>query len=205
MYPETDVPPFKVTSSMLSRIQTNLPPLPDVVREQLIRDHEINLKLADQLADSDYLPLFQTLTTKTNLAGSFIATMLTETFKALERDGVPVQQLDDTTIIETFGLVDKGATAKESLADLFTWLCRNPKATAKDAIDALSLRMLTEEELREIVKEKIQSSTSLIRQLGQSSQGKLVGLIMAEVRGRADPKLVSDMVRKVLSDVLAKQ
>lgn len=202
MYPETDVPPIQLTSEVLERIRSQLPPLPDTIMEQLVGSYRINRKLAEQLLDSEYLPLFETLAKSSRLAPSFIATILTEVLKALARDGLSVDTLNDSLIIDSFGLVEKAVTAKESLPDVLAWLCKNSGATPEEAVEALSLKMMDEREIELVVDEKIKSGDSMIKQLGQSSCGRIMGLVMAEVRGKADPTVVTEMVRRKVTEIL---
>ncbi|MFH0848133.1 MAG: Glu-tRNA(Gln) amidotransferase subunit GatE [archaeon] len=204
MYPETDVPPIQITSEALERIRSQLPPLPDTIMEQLVGNYHINRKLAEQLLNSEYIPLFETLAKSSRVAPSFIATILTEVLKALERDGLLVDTLSDSLIIDSFTLVEKGITAKESLPDVLAWLCKNSRASPEQAVEALSLKMMDERELELVVDDKIKSGDAMIRQMGESSSGRIMGLVMAEVRGKADPVLVTEMVRRKILQLLSR-
>ncbi len=204
MYPETDVPPIQVSAERLEHLRSNLPPLPDVIMKQLAQRYGLNRKLTEQLINSEYLPLFEALTKNSQLASSFIATMLTETLKALARDGTPIDKLTDDAISGCFDLVSKGITAKESLPAILTWISKNPEATPLEAVEKLSVKMLDENEVKRIVEEKIQASEALIQELGPSSQGKIIGLVMAQIRGRADPGVVAEIVRRRLTEADAK-
>ena len=194
MYPETDVPPVPVTE-LLMHVRETLPPMPDQVVTRLIEKHGLNKKLAEQLLDSDYLPLFESIAEKTSIPTSFIATILTEVMKSLEREGVPVENLSDSQIEETFRLVDRGVTAKESAEKVIEWLSRNPEATAIQAVDNLKLRMMTREELEALIEKRVSESTQLIRKEREAAFPKLMNVIMGEVRGKADAKIVTSILK----------
>src|SRR5205807_8442785 len=105
------------------------------------------------------------------------------------------ENLKDSHLIEVFDLVAKGKTAKESVLDIIKWLSSHPDSSAEDALGELKLRMLTNEELRGIISKAIESNRSLIHENGTKAMGKMMNLVMAEDRGRADPKMVSELVR----------
>ena len=196
MYPETDVPPISITSERISRIKASLPPLPETVMKRLADSFGLNEKLAKQLLDSDFMELFETVATRTKIQPSFIATILTETLKSLERDGVALENLVPEHIEKIFYLVDKGETAKESVEKIARWIAENPGKTPDEAMEKLSLRMLSEQELASIVDKVVFDNISLLKDQGDRAAGKMLGLVMAQVRGRADAKRVAALVKE---------
>jgi glutamyl-tRNA(Gln) amidotransferase subunit E len=203
MYPETDIPPVAVTLDWIGKVKVGLPPMPDVLTKQLMDQYGINKKLADQLVNSDYLATFLTVMKDTALNSSFVATILTESIKSLEREGIPVNSLDDRHLVETFRLASQGVTAKESVQDILAWLARNPQLGAQDAVEKLGLKMLSQEELEELVRQRISENMALVLQQGGRAEGRIMGFVMGEVRGKADPKVVAEILRAKLTEALA--
>jgi glutamyl-tRNA(Gln) amidotransferase subunit E len=101
----------------------------------------------------------------------------------------------DSHLKEVFELVAAGRTAKESVLEILKWLSLNPDASAEDALGALKLRMLTSDELGGIISKALESNRSLVNENGTKALGKMMNLVMGEVRGRADPKLVTELLR----------
>lgn len=200
MYPETDVPPIVVGTNWIETARKSLPPMPDVIAKLIMDQYALNKKLAAQLANSEYLELFSTIMAETSLAASFVATILTESVKSLERDGVRVENLSDNHFLDTFRLASKGVTAKESVQDILAWLCRNPQSNPYEAVDQLGLKMLTRDELEQLIQRKIEENLSLITEQGQRAEGRLMAVIMGEVRGRADPKLVTEILKTKVAE-----
>jgi len=60
----------------------------------------------------------------------------------------------------------------------------------------LSLRMLSEQELASIVDKVVFDNISLLKDQGDRAAGKMLGLVMAQVRGRADAKRVAALVKE---------
>lgn len=199
MYPETDIPPVVVGSDWIESLKKSLPLMPDVIAKQLMDQHGLNKKLADQLVNSEYLELFSTIMAETTLAASFVATILTESIRSLEREGLPVDNLSDGHFIETFQLVSQGETAKESVHDILAWLSKNPQSSPQDAVGQLGLRMLSRDELERLIQDKITQNLSLVAEQGEHAEGRLMGIVMGYARGRADPRLVAEILKEKLA------
>jgi glutamyl-tRNA(Gln) amidotransferase subunit E len=196
MYPETDVPPVQISQERVKRIADNLPRMPEELAKELGSKYEIGPKLANQLVNSDYLGTFEgIIASAKGVSPSFVATVLTESLRGLAREQVKVENVRDSHLKEVFELVGAGRTAKESVLEILKWLSSNPDATAEDALGALKLRMLTNEELGGIISKALESNRLLVKENGTKALGKMMNLVMSEVRGRADPKLVTELLR----------
>jgi glutamyl-tRNA(Gln) amidotransferase subunit E len=200
MYPETDVPPVEVSQAQLARIRATLPPPRMVVTEELLTKYQLNKKLATQLIESDYLEVFRRVCAEGGVAPSFVATVLTENLKSLGREGLPVHHLTPLHLDSVFAAVRKGMVAKEAASSLLAWLSRNSNRTAEDGIQELGLRMLSEDELSKVIDRIIDANSGLVEQKGEGAYGKIMGLVMGEVRGSADSATVTKLIRAKIAE-----
>lgn len=204
MYPETDVPPVQVGQDRLEQIWENLPRMPEELAKELGKKYDLSSKLATQLVDSDYLPAFEEIVARTKrVAPSFVATILTESLRSLQREQVPVENVREDQLKRAFDLVSMGVTAKESVLDVLKWLALHPDGTAEEAVNMLKLRMLTRSDLENIISEIVESNRSLVEENGAKALGRMMKLVMGEVRGRADPGQVTELLRTRLEHVKA--
>ncbi len=196
MYPETDVPPVQISQTRLEQIWENLPRIPEELAKELEKKHDISSKLATQLVDSDYLPLFEEIVIGAKgVAPSFVASTLTESLRSLQREKIPVENIREDQLRQAFQLVSRGVTAKESVLEILKWLALHPNAGAEEALEALDLRMLSGSDLETIVSKVVESNQSLVQQNGSKALGRLMNLVMGEVRGRADSRQVNELLR----------
>lgn len=195
MYPETDVPPVMSERSRVERLEKSLPPLPDVLLSRLREEYSLNQTLAGQLMDSDYLQLFEKVAGKKVLAPSFVATFLTETLLNLEREGCAIENLTEAQLENLFHLVEQGMTAKESLPELTKWLSANSNSTGEEAMKVLGLRKLSQTDLEQIVEHILRANPNLAKASSQRDASKLLGLVMSEVRGKADAATVQAVIK----------
>jgi len=200
MYPETDVASTPITQQWIAKLKSNLPETQEELIKRLSDQYSLNQKLAKQVADSDYLILFEQICTKAkNIQTSFIATMLTETCKSLEREGIPVHAIDDMKLKTIFTLVEDGMIAKEAMPDLLKWQSKNLSSEPRDGIQALGIKMLSDSDLEIIIDQHIEKNRKLIEAKGPAAFASLMGSIMSEVRGSANPRSVSEKLKNKLA------
>ena len=198
MYPETDIPLTPITKEFVKKVRSNLPEPADKKLSRLINQYGINEKLAKQLVDSEYNSLFEVTVKESGVAASTVAAFLTETLKALQREGIESENVSDDQINSIFKVVGSGVLAKEALADVFSWLSKNRGKTIQDAIADLGLKMFTETDLELIVDRVIAANKRTVDDLGKNAFGMLMGATMKEVRGKANPELVSRLLKERL-------
>ncbi len=198
MYPETDIPPTSITDELVMNIRNNLPEPAEKKVSRLIKQYGLNEKLAKQLPDSEYNILFEEIVKQTGVQASTVAAFLTETIKALKRDGVKVEKVEDEQIKSIFKSVGSGELAKEAISNVFSWLSQNEDKTVQDAVQALGLKMFTEADLTPIVDRIIAVNKQQIDKLGKNAYGMLMGAVMKEVRGKANTELVAKLLTERL-------
>jgi glutamyl-tRNA(Gln) amidotransferase subunit E len=198
MYPETDIPPQPITEELVGKINANLPEPADKKLARLIKQYGLNEKLAKQLIDSEYIGIFEENSKTSGVAASTVAAFLTETVKALKREGIPTENVTDQQISSIFKAVGSGELAKEAIADVFSWLSKNEGKTLQEATNALGLKMCTEADLAPIIDRIVAANKIQIEKMGKNAFGMLMGAAMKEVRGKANPELVSKLLKERL-------
>jgi len=200
MYPETDVPPIQLTREYLEKLRTQLPELPEQKMKRLMKEYELNRKLAKQILDSEYADLFEAVAKETGVSSTVIAVTLTETLKALRREGINIEAVTDGQFRELFSLIGSGKTTKEAIPEVTTWLSKHEGATVKEAIKSLGLAMISQKELEELIDDLIKRNKILIEERGKGAFGPLIGMVMKKVRGRVKAEMVSEILKKRLEE-----
>ena len=201
MYPETDVHPILITKSMLENLESHLPEWPEEKMQRFTRDYRLNEKLAKQVLDSKFNPFFQEIVESIKISPTLVAVVLTETLKALKRDGVQVENLSEKQFSKMFQLLASGDVVKEGISDIIAWLSTHPKSNPDEAIEALDLGMLSKDRIEEIIVEFIEENQSIITKTRGKAFGILIGLIMKRVRGKAKVEVVTKLLKKKLGNV----
>jgi len=203
MYPETDISPVTITKEHIDAIRSMIPELPEATLARLVKQYNINSKLAIQLIDSDYVELFESIVERSGASPTFVAVSLTETLKYLKRDNVNVDKVSVTKLTEIFNLIGSNFVAKESFPDIVKWLAENESCDPKSAVEHLGLRMLSPSELDRIIDNIMKDNEPLIKKRGVSALGTLIGIVMSNVRGRVDARVVSQRVKEKLEEAIS--
>ncbi len=201
MYPETDVPPIQVSQDYVEGLLERLPELPEQKMQRLTRDYGLNEKLARQVLDSEFSQLFEEVVDKSKVSPTLVAVVLTETLRALRRDGVEVENVSDEQFSELFRLIGRGEVAKEAVSDVIVWLSKHGGAKVAEAVDALGLGMISRDEVERIVEDLTEENRSVLMKRGEKAFGVLMGLVMKKVRGKAKAELVSELVERKLREL----
>ncbi|RJS68630.1 Glu-tRNA(Gln) amidotransferase GatDE subunit E [Candidatus Bathyarchaeota archaeon] len=200
MYPETDIPPTQITDEHLKKISSRLPELPEQKFERLMREYGLNEKLTRQLLDSEYAELFEVIVNESKVSPTVVAVFLTETLKALKREGIQVGKVSEEQMREIFRCIGRGELAKEALPDLVSWLSKHENRSVQEAVEKLGLKMISEAELARFIEKVIEENKILVQEKGQKALGVLMGIVMKKLRGRVNAVLVG----KLLKDKLEK-
>jgi glutamyl-tRNA(Gln) amidotransferase subunit E len=202
MYPETDIPPTEITEDYVKRICLLLPELPERKFERLMKEYELNQKLVRQVLDSEYSELFETIVKESGSSPTTVAAFLTETLKALKRDGVEVDKVSEDQMREVFKSVSAGQLTKEAVSDVVVWLSKNEGKSVEEAIVGLGLRTMSDSELEALVERVIVENKKLVQDRGDGSFGVLMGIIMRDFRGRVDAAQVGKVLKERLKLIL---
>ena len=199
MYPETDVPPIILTKDYLKELENKLPELPEQIKKRLMTEYKINQKLTNQILNSEYLELFEKISKDTLISPTVIAVTLTETLKALKREGLKTEAITDEQFIELFGLINAGKTTKESIPTILTWLEKNEGVIVKNALKDLNLLMMSKKEIEELINNILEENSDFIKEKGSRAQGPIMGLIMKKARGRVQPNMINKILKNKLN------
>ncbi len=197
MYPETDIPPIPITPARLRKIK--LPELPEKQRARLMERYKLSRELAERLVLSDKLEIFEKLIARTKADPTLIATTLEETLVSLRREGVKVENIQKNALAELFTRVAKGKLAKEAVPEVLRLVAQ--RIGVQEAVDKLGLTTFTRPDLKKLVTEVVASNRALVNERGMEAMGPLMGILMEKVRGRADGKLVHELLQRELRKV----
>lgn len=190
MYPETDVLPVLIDDARWGAVV--IPELLTEKAQRFAQEYGIEKNYALQLASSEKLPLFYQAVNegiKPKLAAFSILSTSTE----LRREGVDMQKISDQAYLDVWHAVDSGKAAREAIPDLFRNIAAG--STSAEALGKLA-PAVSREELEKIIKKIIADRKDFIAQKGKAALGPLMGVVMAEVRGSVDGKVVSEILKK---------
>jgi len=199
MYPETDIPPIEVNDNWLEKINQSIPIAWSKIIESVSKKYNINHTLAENIYDSQYFNLFETISSSTSLSNSFIVSKLTEDLINFERQGYDLAILDESTIAEIFKKVDSAAIAKESVSIIFEKILNGESNNVNHAISVLGIKPLNDSQITQAIKGIIEENRDIVSDKGDRAIGLLMGRCMSLFRGKVDGAKINSILRRELN------
>ena len=204
MYPETDVPQIEISQEYFDSIEP-----PELLTERAKRfasESGLNKELAEKVAYSKYLPLFEVLLETyrkdANVNSTLIARTLVGIVPEIRRNGVETENLIDEHFIGLFAAISNQEIAKEASQDLLAALAKEPELTVQQAISKLGLNTFDPEEIENFIKNMVKERGDFIIDKGPAALGPLMGIVMKEYRGTVDGKVLNHMLKKEIDNFI---
>ena len=206
MYPETDIPPLEVTEELHREAEKIKPMHPVEKMKQLREKYGLSEDLARQLLRSPHLASFEHLMERVGgrLSASYVASVYTNLLRSLQREGVPVENLDEHRIEEAVLAVAYGKVSKDALPEILAYLARSPGASVDEAVEKLGLGKVDMKQVEAMVEEAVEKLADEIRVRGLRALSKVMGLVMPRLRGRVDGRVVAEIARRKIEEFLAR-
>lgn len=191
MYPETDVPPIRVDAALLKTIRASLPELPEVKLARFVEQHELSEDQARALLAAGYETEFEHLVSRFGNP-SLVARLFLQTYAELEKAKLAPESLTRSQLEEAFAGLREELYAKEALGPVLEEMLKSG-SSARAAAERLGLvGGVDDATIAAVVERIVQEREAFVRERGMASVGPLMGLVMAELRGRADGKRINE-------------
>jgi glutamyl-tRNA(Gln) amidotransferase subunit E len=196
MYPETDIPPVKISDGKVEMIDENLPDTLEEREEKYAK--EIGEELASQIVKSENLQLFEKFRSKVD--SSLAANVFTNMVSRLSSEGYDVDSLEERHFEELFSSLESEDVEKGDVEKILKEMSKNPGDAPEGVIGEVLSSKASEEEVRETVQDVLDEKSDMIEEQGEHAQGALMGIVMGRVE--ADGGTVSKILRQELEKEL---
>ncbi len=205
-FPDPDLPPMVLEDSFLDEVRATLPELPTAKKERFQSEFGLSLDDAQMLtADRETADFFETITKSTKAESKVVANWMSgELFANLNKSELELSESPIST--SQFALLldriaDKtlsGNTAKKVFSALW-----EKEGEVDEIIEAKGLKQITDTgAIEAVVDEVIAACSEQVQQFKDGNEkviGFLVGQVMQKSRGKANPQMANEMLRKKLS------
>lgn len=218
-FPEPDIPPFQFTDEYAKQLRASLPELPEAKIKRFVSEYELPLAdvliLTEEKENADYFE--QTVSelaakAKTGeISAPFVRTvklaanyMLTELRKYLTESGQAIDDMHITSenYAEFIGYVADEKINSSAAQTVLAEMYRGGDNDPSHIIERLNLAQVNDtSELEEVVSRVLAANEKSVNDYRAGKQNAfqfLIGQIMKETKGKANPKVVADILRKKL-------
>jgi aspartyl-tRNA(Asn)/glutamyl-tRNA(Gln) amidotransferase subunit B len=203
-FPEPDLVPIEATASWVDGLRAELPELPAERRVRLAEATGLPAKEVGWLArDPEVLAYFQKVAEGRDpkVAAGWVMGELQRNLREFDRtmasNPVGPERLGELLDLVSAGTVSATA-AKDVLAEMFT-----SEASPATIVERKGLAQISDTgELEAVVERVVAANLDLADKFRGGKRGvlgALVGQVMRETRGRANPKLVSDLLERAIN------
>lgn len=202
MYLETDIPLFKITDEIVEPIKNNLPELPDVKKERIIKEYNLSEDLANQLVKRLEADVFEEILSDVDVNPTPVASLLAYDLREIKREGYDISILTTQHFKDLFQLLADGKIAKDSVTKLATAIIESPEEDVTTIAESNNLTLLSEDEVCEIIANLVAKNENMVKERQMGAMGPLMGMSMKELKGKADGSLVNKIVKEEIQKLL---
>ena len=201
MYLETDIPLFKITPNRVEPIANDLPELPDVKQKRIIEEYKLSEDLASQLVKRQEADMFEAILADVDVDATPVASHLAYDLREIKREGHDINVLTHH-FKEIFTLLGEGKIAKDSVRKLAVETIKAPYMDISEIAEKNNLTMLSDDDVVSIISEIVANNEAMVKERQMGAMGPLMGMCMKQLKGKADGKLVNQVVREEIQKLI---
>ena len=204
-FPEPDLVPVEISDEWIKETMGELPELPEKKRERFIQNYKIPEYDASVLTASkeiaDYYEKLASLYPEFKVISNWV---MGELLRELKNDGQKINEspIKPEDLVELLKLIDKGTLSAKMAKTVFEEMYQSSKS-AIEIVNKKGLAQITDSSTVEnLVDEILQLNTDQVEQYRNGKEkvfGFLVGQIMKQSKGQADPALVNKLLKDRIS------
>ncbi len=210
-FPEPDLPPLILEQSRIDAIKNTIPELPDAKARRLQKEYDLpkydTTLISEEIEIADfYESALKSINSGSNEVAKLLANwllgdlfaLLNKNNKNITESNISAQNLAELIILIKDNVIS-GKIAKEVIE-----LMWNEKKSAKEIVEEKGLKQITSpEEIKISLKEVLEEHKDKVLEY-KSGKDKLfgffVGQAMKKTKGKANPKILNDILKELLSE-----
>jgi aspartyl-tRNA(Asn)/glutamyl-tRNA(Gln) amidotransferase subunit B len=206
-FPEPDLAPLQISDEWLKNIQQSMPILPQTFLQKMINDYKLSQYQAQLLTEFQKVALFFEEIIKINSNYKHIANFIIEVVrpfwieKDIENTSAPISALQCSELITL--ILENKVSHQVATQKIFPLLVKNTKKMPSEIAKEENLWLENNQnELQAIIEQVLANFTDKVKEYKNGKKGLLgmfVGEVMKKTKGKADPKLVNQLVNETLS------
>ena len=203
-FPDPDLLPLTLDDDWIKGLQDSIPELPDQIKERFINEYSLssydaNIIVSDK-ATSEY---FEDVVKNRN--PKLVTTWVTgELFSILNKKNLIIEDSPITSkqLGELVDNIENGKISNRQAKEVLEEICESGKG-ALEIIDEKGLSQISDEnEIESLVDNVLNSNPENVKKY-KNGKDKLFGFFVGEAmklsKGKANPKIVNDLIKKKLS------
>ncbi|MCU1289388.1 MAG: aspartyl/glutamyl-tRNA(Asn/Gln) amidotransferase subunit [Acidobacteria bacterium] len=204
-FPEPDLQPLTVSNEFIEKVKSEMPELPDAMRDRFMSRYELSYNDASQLVlEKDLAEFYEAAAKASNNPRVTANYVLGDLTRELNNSNKPVSDspVSPGNLSELIKTLDAGKInnnqAKEVLIEMFQAGKTADEVIREKGFEQISDTGAIEKIVDEII-EKNQNQVNAYRSGNEKLFGFFVGQTMKASQGKANPKIVNEILKEKLS------
>jgi aspartyl-tRNA(Asn)/glutamyl-tRNA(Gln) amidotransferase subunit B len=205
-FPDPDLVPLRVDGRWVEEIRQTLPELPMAKKERFIKQYGIPEYDAEILTLTKPLSEYYEETTKLFPDPKSVSNwMMGDLLRELKKDGREVDQCPVTPhhLARMLSMIKDGTISGKIAKDVFEEMYRTGEPPEKIVQDKGWIQIQDETEILQAIEKAMEASPKQVEDYRKGKEklfGFFVGEVMKQTKGKANPKLVNELLNKKLKD-----
>ncbi len=205
-FPEPDLPPLVISAALLSKAKSELPESPPALRARWMSELGLNLATAVTLsAHPAYVRFFETARKGFKDAVKAANFVANDVLRGAKTHGLDATfTVTAESVHELLSLIDSGQISSKQAKEVFAAMQAEPAKSPTDIVKEKGLKVVSDAgAIESAVKKVVAGFPDQVASVKAGKMGVigfLVGQVMKEMKGSGDPKLVNEVLNKILAE-----
>ena len=204
-FPEPDLAPIILSDEYIDKIYQTLPEMPHIKKAKYIEEYQLPEYDAEQLTNSKYTAaFFEKAAALCNNPKAVSNWIMTDFTKLLNEAEIEIQdaKITEENLAALIQLIDKGTISSAIAKKVFIQMFETGE-DANTIVEKKGLVQISDESaIQEIVKKVVENNPQSVADYKAGKDkaiGFLVGQVMKESRGKANPGIVNKLLQQELN------
>lgn len=203
-FPEPDLPPIIVTNDLLDEIKAELPELANVRQERFVAQYQLSEIDAVTLTENRYLAdFFEELVSESGHVKASVSLVLSDVLRVLNEQSISIKEfpLSVQRLAELLDLRASDKVSSSAQQTIFNAMLEQD-TSALELAEALNVLQVSDTNyMDDLVQQVIEANPDEAQRYREGKKqlmGFFVGQVMKASKGKANPKMANEFVRKYL-------
>ena len=206
-FPDPDLPPLEISSDLIGEIKKNLPELPDVKKKKLIDGYGLSsYESSILISDKNNVDFFEAVINDNNQRNPKVVVnwIIGDLFSLLKKNNLDIKKspVKPSDLGELIDLIENSTISGKLAKTVFDEMFYNRKKPKKIIKQKGLIQITDSGEIENVITKVLSQNVDKVNEYKSGKEklyGYFIGQIMQETKGKANPKLVNEILKKKLA------
>ena len=206
-FPDPDLPPLEISSDLIGEIKKNLPELPDVKKKKLIDGYGLSsYESSILISDKNNVDFFEAVVNENKQRKPKVVVnwIIGDLFSLLKKNNLDINKspVKPSDLGELIDLIENSTISGKLAKIVFDEMFYNRKKPKKIIKQKGLIQITDSGEIENVITKVLSHNIDKVNEYKSGKEklyGYFIGQIMQETKGKANPKLVNEILKKKLA------